>query len=173
MVINMKKHISKFIFILSIFFSILILNACDDIHAPTSSGDPEADNSNTNDPNLGDASDDRFGDDEAEEPSEEDPLYCGEPTIITPDGLEIAQGTALTLTWVAPETPSSQVTYFISVMNANDYFDYVEVTPDWINDTSYTIDSKFLPNAGSYFVILYAKADGYRESDALISVCVK
>ncbi len=101
------------------------------------------------------------------------PQTCGTPTITTANGVEIEQGNDLTLTWTAPSRPARGVRYYIAVMDAGHNYAYTEVTSNWITSTSYTIDAKYLLNVGTYVIRLYAKADGYEQSEAAINVYVK
>jgi hypothetical protein len=96
---------------------------------------------------------------------------CGLPTIITG---EVYEDGSLRLIWTAPTTPASGVTYFIAVMEAGkESTTLVEVTPYWISDTSYTIDSSCFKTVGTYIVALYAKADGYRTAQVTFEIEVK
>ena len=99
---------------------------------------------------------------------------CGKPTITTANGAEIEKGNRLVLTWAAPTSPTSGVTYFIAIMQeGKETATYTEVTSAWISSRYYTIDSKFLADVGTYIITLYAKADGYQQSQASINVVVK
>ncbi len=105
-----------------------------------------------------------------------DPIsdVCGTPTIVTANGVEVAQGNGLTLTWTAPSVPGSGHTYFIAIMEGGRESEtYTEITSDWITATSYVIDPSFLSNIGTYVITLYAKAEGYKQADTSINVSVR
>lgn len=98
---------------------------------------------------------------------------CGIPTITTPNGVEVEQGNGLTLTWTPPQNPSNGVEYFLAVMEAGKESEtYTNVTTEWISKTSCEINSKYFIHAGTYVVTLYARSDGYLQSQTSINVIV-
>ena len=93
---------------------------------------------------------------------------CGLPTITAG---EVYEDGSLRLTWTAPTTPASGVTYFIAVMEAGkESATYTEVTPRWIEETSYLISASYFKTAGTYIITLYAKADGYLQCQVSVNV---
>ena len=97
---------------------------------------------------------------------------CGFPTITR---VEVnASDNSILVCWIPPTAPASGVTYFIAIMEAGkESTTYVEVTPRWISDTAYTIDSSYFKTVGTYIVALYAKADGYRTAEVSFEIEVK
>ena len=98
---------------------------------------------------------------------------CGTPTVTTPNNTKVTQGNGITITWNAPTVPASGITYYIAVMEAGKDSTYALLNTEAITALSYAIDAKHLSKATTYVVILYAKADGYRQSETSVNIIVE
>lgn len=107
----------------------------------------------------------------AEEPSSEKP-QCATPVITTVNGVEVTLGYGLKLEWEKLSDPTSGVRYFIAIMEAGKDETYTDVTSNDIYTTYYNIPASYFPHAGTYVVMLYARANGYTQSETAINVYV-
>ena len=97
---------------------------------------------------------------------------CEPVVIMTQNGIELQQGQSLLLSWNAPASPTENVQYYIDIIDSNQDT-RTEVTPFWITDTLYWIDSQFMSHEGTYVVTVYARAAGYGQSQSSVNVVVK
>jgi len=98
---------------------------------------------------------------------------CPTTEITTQNNLYVSQNINLSLTWKAPSLPKGNARYWVAIMKAGQETEtYTDVTQEWITDTSYVISNEFLKNAGTYIITVYAKANGYTQSQSSINVTV-